>query len=103
MNKGQLLGDCQSGDQDCRDLGPCICSECSGKNDDGVRVWKVTNSLYELKMHSYTVHNGIISEGTLINYEKNDDEDVFIKRSNEYFILNALKVILLSLYSVKRS
>ena len=66
-------------------------------------MWKVTNSLYELKMHSYTVHNGFISEGTLINYEKNDDEDVFIKRSNEYFILNALKVILLSLYSVKRS
>ena len=87
MNKGQLLGDFQLGDQDCRDLGPCICSECSGKNDDGVRVWKVTNSLYELKMHSYTVHNGIISEGTLINYEKNDDEDVFIKSSNEYFIL----------------
>ena len=45
------------------------------------------NSLYELKMHSYTVHNEIISEGTLINYEKNDDEDVFIKSSNEYFIL----------------
>ena len=40
MNKGQLLGDFQLGDQDCRDLGPCICSECSGKNDDGVRVWK---------------------------------------------------------------
>ncbi len=87
MNKGQLLGDFQLGDQDCRDLGPCICSECSGKNDDGVRVWKVTNSLYELKMHSYTVHNGIISEGTLINYEKNDDEDVFIKSSNEYFMM----------------
>ena len=50
-------------------------------------MWKVTNSLYELKMHSYTVHNGIISEGTLINYEKNDDEDVFIKSSNEYFMM----------------
>ena len=45
----------------------CICYECSGINGKGKRVYRIYNSLYELKNHCVRFHNGSLDK-CVINY-----------------------------------
>ena len=45
----------------------CICYECSGVNNKGKKLYRIYNSLYELKNHCVRYHNGILDK-CIINY-----------------------------------
>ena len=72
----------------CRIIGPCICSECSGVNKDGVKVWKVTNSLEELKNHCSHFHNKKIPVNSIVQSNHNKDYVYISRKKNEYFLIN---------------
>ena len=52
----KILIDFGIGKEDCKIIGPCICSECSGISKDGKKVYKITEDLEVLKGHCRNAH-----------------------------------------------
>ena len=71
----------------CRLIGPCICSECSGINKNGIKLYKLCNSLEELKTHCSSYHQKTIPLNSIMQFEINNNFTVIQRKTNEYFLI----------------
>ena len=64
-------------DDRAKEIRNCICYECSGINGNGKETFKIYNSLYELKSHCNSLHNGSF-DNCVINYNLKSKQMVII-------------------------
>ena len=86
----KLLTDFGIGKEDCKMIGPCICSECSGVSVNGKKVYKVTENLESLKEHCRGYHERYLNVGDMIKFRVPDNCVIIKKESKgvEYFMMN---------------
>ena len=61
FNNDKLCSTYRITQKTCRLIVPCICSEFSGIKDKGIKLYKIYNSLEELKIHCTQFHNKVTS------------------------------------------
>ena len=73
-----------------RNIGPCIDLQCSGINLLGNKIYRVYNSLFEIREYYRTKHNKIINKNTIIINYKNKDFKLILKNigsCNEHYYI----------------
>ena len=74
-------------DDRAKEIHNCICYECSGINGNGKETFKIYNSLYELKTHCNSQHNGSF-DNCVINYDlKRSYIEIQIQTNGNYYML----------------
>ena len=74
-------------DDRAKEIRNCICYECSGINGNGKETFKIYNSLYELKSHCNSLHNGSF-DNCVINYNlKRSYVEIQIQTNGNYYML----------------
>ena len=74
-------------DERAKEIHNCICYECSGINGNDKETFKIFNSLYELKTHCNSLHNGEF-DNCVINYKlKRSYVEIQIQSSGIYYML----------------
>ena len=86
----KILIDFGIGKEDCKIIGPCICSECSGISKDGKKVYKITEDLEVLKGHCRNAHEKNLNVGDMIKFRVPDNFVIIKKESKgvEYYMMN---------------
>ena len=74
-------------DDRAKEIHNCICYECSGMNGNGKETFKIYNSLYELKSHCNSLHNGSF-DNCVINYNlKRSYVEIQIQSNGNFYML----------------
>ena len=76
-----------------KEIHNCICYECSGINGNGKETFKIYNSLYELKSHCNSLHNGEF-DNCVINYNlKRSYVEIQIQSNGNYYMLKIIDLL----------
>ena len=73
-----------------RNIGPCIDLKCSGNNFLDNKIYRVFNSLFELRDHYRTKHNKLVNQNSVIINYKNNNFKLVLKNTgncNEHYYI----------------
>ena len=66
-----------------RSIGPCVCIKCSGKNSSGKIIFRVFNSLFDLRDHSRMHHDRCVPGGSVLNLTTDDSHGILCITSGQ--------------------